>query len=203
MLVTETTTPPEAALEADDSATSGDGTAEKKLSYEAYRKVLKDRKETQEKLQEALSKLKEKEEKELEDKGNLQAIVTNLRKEIHDAKEALKGERIASTWEKISSKVKEQALLSGYDDPENFINEIPKEDLKTVQIDEVSKKVDEDAIKAILEKSKAKWPKRFQGPTPKIVNPPIRATNDLHSGDIKKMSLDELWDKFKKTKHGG
>ena len=157
---------------ATDQATK---TNEDKVDYASYQKLLKEKKAMQEKAQEAdrlREMLREKEEQELQKKGDIEELLKRSRDEVAKVKGELQAHQQKYAWKTLTSKIELKAKEMGCLDPSKLIRLMDDVDLKSIQIGE-DLSIDAQSLESVLEKAKkendflfGEAPRRFANGNP-------------------------------------
>lgn len=126
------------------------------VAYETYQKVLKEAKAAKERAKRAdelEAQLRQREEEELEKKGNYEELLARARDEANKYKDELKAHQQKYAWKTLTSKIELKAKEMGCKNPSKLILLMDNSDLKSIQIgDDLS--IDNESLESVLEKAK-------------------------------------------------
>jgi hypothetical protein len=145
---------------------------ENQVAYETYQKVLKEAKAAKERAKRAdelEAQLRQREEEELEKKGNYEELLARAREEANKFKDELKAHQQKYAWKTLTSKIELKAKEMGCKDPTKLIRLMDDSDLKSIQIGE-DLSIDSESLESVLEKAKKENDFLFGDSAKKFVN---------------------------------
>jgi len=128
-------------------------TKEDKVSYDTYRKVLAEKKNTSQKLQEYEQKLKALEEEKLTREGKKDELLETYRQRAEETEKKLKEKEQAWAYSRITSAFKDAAYKKGCRAPEKLWKLLSDEQVNSLEVDD-SFNVSDSSLERLLEDSK-------------------------------------------------
>ena len=184
----------------DNTSVSNQGEAvakEESVSYEAYRKLLGQRKADQDRLKELESRFQSVEESKLESEGKKDELVNSLRSRLEEKEKNLQSvqQKYAMTTltDQLKSKAIQMGCKPGYAD--KLIRLMDSNDLKSIQVDD-NYRVNMQDLEVVLDKAKKEVPDFFG----KVVSIADAHPTSEFKQNIKKSENDLLDDYIKGLK---
>lgn len=144
----------------DSEAKKDDETKKDMVGYDSYKKVLAEKKALQQKIDAKKREDEERELKEQEEKGNLQAVNEALRKRLSETENNLKSVKEQNAFEKFSGHVKAKASALKCHDPDTLVNLLTANDISSVEVDDNFVPVSDD-LDRLMDNVKGKYPYMF------------------------------------------
>lgn len=178
-----------------------ESSAQESVSYDAYRKLLAQRKSDQEKLREFEDRFKSIEESKLEAEGKKDDLVKSLRERLAEKDQALSNVQQKYATKTLTEQIKSKAIEMGckpqYSD--KLIKLLDDSDLKAIQVDD-NYRVNMEDLSVVLEKAKKDVPDLFgktvsiadKAPSPQLNLPSDKkelSTSDLQEMYVKQFGL--------------
>jgi DNA repair exonuclease SbcCD ATPase subunit len=192
----------ESTVVSDDNTTvSNQGEAvakEESVSYEAYRKLLGQRKADQDRLKELESRFQNVEESKLESEGKKDELVNSLRSRLEEKEKNLQSVQQKYAMTTLTDQLKSKAIQMGckpaYAD--KLIRLMDSNDLKSIQVDD-NYRVNMQDLEVVLDKAKKEVPDFF-GKVVSIADATPMGEFKVNKPSIEKMSTQDLINAYKK-----
>lgn len=172
-----------------DQKASGEPSKEDKVAYATYQKVLGEKKRKDQELEQALNKLKEFEQKDLEAKGKDKELIEALRKEKAITEEKLMKTVQTFANKSVSQQIANEAIKHGCVDTDLLMKAI---DSKAMQFDEETFSVNPEDLKREVEKVMKAKPFLFNKSGPKVHDMPLTSQGPGMVAEKKKLTIDEM-----------
>lgn len=174
------------------------------VAYETYKKVLGEKKKRDAEIAEMREKVAMFEQAKLEAEGKKDDVISSLRSELVKVKEESESTKRNFVWSSVQNQLKSAAAAQGCVNPDKFVKLLDMDQVKALEIDDSTFKVNNDDLSRLIEGAK-KDHADIQLFKSKKVN-----VNDIPSGKgnlgdkpktLKEMSHDEL--KAELARQGG
>lgn len=173
-------------------------TREDKVSYESYKKAVETEKKAKAERDALRLKVQEYEQKDLEAKGNFQAVIENLRGQLKESDEKLKKTETSYQWRTVNEQIKAHASGAGCISPDKLLKLMEEKDFGSLQFDPDNLTLNSQDVTLLMDKLKKENPFLFNVKgNPRIDN--AIPNNAAPVKDYKQMSLSDLKNAYKKS----
>lgn len=180
-----------------DSTTNPVGTVEldgKPVAFESYKKAVSEAKNAKERARQLEEELRARENKELEEKGQYQQLVEQMRKELTETKSTLQKERESFLWSKVESAVSTEAVKHGCTDPKKLIRLLDESDFTLLKSD--NGQIQNETLSQLIDKAKKENGFLFKQPAVQI-NDTIPVNGEPKLSKPTQLSKEEIIERLK------
>lgn len=175
-----------------DSTTTPVGQVEldgKPVAFESYKKAVSEAKNAKERARQLEEELRAKENKELEEKGQYQQLVEQMRKELNETKTTLQKERESFLWSKVESAVSTEAVKHGCTDPKKLIRLLDESDFTLLKSE--NGQIQSETLSQLIDKAKKENGFLFKQPAVSI-NDTVPGSAKPKGKSISEMTKEEI-----------
>jgi hypothetical protein len=171
---------------------SGSETKEDLIPYSTYKKALTEKKNVQAKIAEYEEKLKQFQQKDLEQTGKERELIDSLRKQNEELSGKLNKTQQNFAWNTLTNTIKSKAIAQGLkpEKADKLIRFLDDDDLNSIEVDG-SFNVNEQDLGRVLEKVKSEVPEFFTAGhkmadrVPSQPNVTAKSIKDMSNEEIK------------------
>lgn len=168
------------------------------VAYDSYAKLLNEKKSVQSKLSEYEARMQKLEEEKLQAEGNKDELLNKYRGQLDEMSKKLETTSKNYAWNTLTGEIKREAMKHGCINPDKLIRVMDDSTLESIRVgDDFS--IDQESLSMAIESAKKDNDFLFRNPSKpfspgKPSNKPIEEKEE----DIKKLSIDELKERYKK-----
>lgn len=166
---------------------SSESAAQDKVDYGTFKKVLGEKKKTQEELKAMKEKLTKLEQADLESKGKQTELIESLRKQLQEKDSQFEKVKQNFAFNLYSKAVKSELEKTGAIDPDLMLSQI---DVNSIQMND-DFTFNEDDIKREVSNLSTKKPKLFQKKIVDVKDGVPKASGNTGGLDLSKMKLQD------------
>lgn len=170
---------------------------EDKVSYDSYKKAVDTEKKAKAERDALRLKVQEYEQKDLEAKGNFQAVIENLRSQLKESDEKLKKTETSYQWRTVNEQIKSHAMGAGCISPDKLLKLMDENDFGALQFDPDNLTLNSQDVTLLMDKLKKENPFLFKVKGARIDD--VVPNNAAPVKDLKQMSLADLKNAYKKS----